>query len=78
MEDDRSQERTETDERVAENQSPAPVVSMGGGDDGPSPLDRGEVLDPFAGKSPSERIPAMKPGKAQDQAFGSINDPIEE
>jgi hypothetical protein len=42
MQDDRSQERTETDERVAENRTP-----------------------PFG-------------GAAQEQAFGSINDPIEE
>jgi hypothetical protein len=94
MEDDRSGERTETDERVAENRAPAPVASVtrdddpsvdpatglprGMHDDDASPLDRGESLDPFGGKPPSERIPAMKPGEAQDQAFGSINDPIEE
>jgi hypothetical protein len=78
MKDDRSPERTETDERVAENQTPAPVASTAGGNDGASPLDRGEPLDPFGGKAPSERIDALKPGEAQRQAFGSVNDPIEE
>jgi hypothetical protein len=93
MEDDRSHERTETDDRVAENQTPAPIASVSRDDgadtdpgtglsrgirDDASPLDRGEALDPFRGKAPSERIPAMKPGEAQDQAFGSVNEPIEE
>ena len=71
MTDDRSDERTETDERVAENQAPAPVAPVtrddsevepgtglppGQHDDDASPLDRGKPLDPFGGKSPSERI----------------------
>jgi hypothetical protein len=89
-----SSERTETDERVAENRTPAPIASVtrnddteldpatglprGMHDDDASPLDRGKPLDPFGGKAPSERIPEMKPGRAQDQAFGSINEPIEE
>jgi hypothetical protein len=72
MENDRSNERTETDERVAENQVPAqraPVTRDDSGDTDPatglprgmhdddaSPLDRGKPLDPFRGKSPSERL----------------------
>ncbi|HEV2644014.1 MAG TPA: hypothetical protein VGT98_14985 [Candidatus Elarobacter sp.] len=72
MEDDRSNERTETDERVAENRTPAqraPVsrdddaavdpstgLPPGTHDDDRSPLDRGKPLDPFGGKAPSERI----------------------
>jgi len=56
MENDGSQEPTETDERVAENQTPAPVAPKAHGEDGASPLDRGEQLDPFGGKSPRERI----------------------
>ena len=88
MQDDRSSERTETDERVAENQTPAPIATWdephadpatglprGMHDDDASPVDRGEALDPFRGKAPSERIDALKPGEAQDQAFGSVNDP---
>jgi len=95
MEDDRSNERTETDERVAENRTPAPrapvarddsAVDPGTGmppgmhEDDASPLDRGKPLDPFRGKAPSERIPAMKPGLAQDQAFGSagVDDTVDE
>ena len=66
MEDDRSNERTETDERVAENQTPAqrapvtrdadaPVdestgLPPGMHDDDASPLDPGKPLDPFGGK----------------------------
>jgi hypothetical protein len=71
MTDDQSQERTETDERVEENRTPAPVASVarddsdvelgtglpsGQHDDDASPLDRGKPLDPFGGKAPSERI----------------------
>jgi hypothetical protein len=93
MDQDRSNERTETDERVAENQTPAPIASVtrdhgevdpstglpgGMHDDDSSPLDRGKSLDPFGGKAPSERITELAPGKAQQQAFGSINEPIEE
>ena len=89
MNDDGSNERTETDERVAENQTPAPVASVsrddgnidaqtglprGQHEDDASPLDRGKPLDPFGGKAPSERIPELAPGKAQQQAFGSVND----
>ncbi|HEY0393530.1 MAG TPA: RidA family protein [Candidatus Elarobacter sp.] len=87
MDDDRSSERTETDERVAENQSPAPIATWddqnpdpatglprGMHDDDASPVDRGEPLDPFGGKAPSERVDALKPGPAQDQAFGSVNE----
>ena len=57
--DDRSNEPTETDERVAENQSPAPIASWthdevdpstglprGQHDDDSSPLDPGEPLNP--------------------------------
>lgn len=62
---DRSNERTETEERVAENQTPAPRVSItknvsdadpvtglprGMHDDDRSPLDRGSVLDPARGR----------------------------
>ena len=86
MDQDRSSERTETDERVAENQTPAPIASVtrdardvdpntgmppGMHDDDSSPLDRGKPLDPFGGKSPAERL-GKTPGKAQEQAFGSI------
>jgi hypothetical protein len=94
MKDDRTQQRTETDERVAENRTPAPIAPVtrddsqdvdpatglprGQHDDDASPLDRGKPLDPFGGKAPSERIPGLKPGEAQDQTFGGINDPIEE
>ncbi|MDP9105748.1 MAG: hypothetical protein M3N49_07425 [Candidatus Eremiobacteraeota bacterium] len=69
MEDDRSNERTETDDRVDENRTPArraPVsrdedaaVDPGTGmppgmhDDDASPLDRGKPLDPFGGKTSS-------------------------
>ena len=90
MNEDASNERTETDERVAENRTPSPIapvtrnaddpVDPGTGlppgmhDDDASPLDRGKPLDPFGGKAPSERIPELKPGRAQQQAFGSIND----
>jgi hypothetical protein len=72
MENDRSNERTETDERVAENRAPAqrapvtrddrtdidPATGLPRGmhDDDASPLDRGEPLDPFGGKSPRERV----------------------
>ena len=56
MKDDRPQERTETDERVAENRTPAPVGPKAHSEDGASPLDRGEPLDPFGGKSPRERV----------------------
>jgi hypothetical protein len=68
MNEDRSTERTETDERVAENQSPAPIASLtrepdgdidpatglprGQHDNDASPLDPGEPLDPFRGKGP--------------------------
>lgn len=64
-------ERTETDERVAENQSPAPIAPLtrdaktdidpatglprGQHDDDASPLDPGEPLDPFGGKPPGGR-----------------------
>ncbi|HEY0615545.1 MAG TPA: hypothetical protein VGC96_12920 [Candidatus Elarobacter sp.] len=61
--DDRSSERTETDERVAENQTPAPIASWDAGeadpatglprgmhDDDASPVDPGKPLDPFRGK----------------------------
>ena len=96
MEDDRSNERTETDERVDENRTPSPRAPVTRDDDAPvdpgtglppgmhdddaSPLDRGKPLDPFGGKAPSERIPAMKPGLAQDQAFGSaeVDDAVDE
>ncbi|MDB5071757.1 MAG: hypothetical protein JWM87_2868 [Candidatus Eremiobacteraeota bacterium] len=86
MDQDHSSERTETDERVAENRTPAPIASATRGDgdvdpstglprgmhdDDSSPLDRGKVLDPFGGKSPAERL-GKKPGEAQEQAFGSI------
>ncbi|GAC1659900.1 MAG: hypothetical protein NVS4B13_06260 [Candidatus Elarobacter sp.] len=70
MDEDRSNERTETEERVAENQAPAPIASVtrdpksevergtglprGMHDDDASPLDRGKALDPFRGKAPSE------------------------
>jgi hypothetical protein len=66
MKDD---EPTETDERVAENRSPAPIASLtrdaktdtdqttglprGQHDDDASPLDPGEPLDPFGGKPPA-------------------------
>lgn len=68
MEDNRSNERTETDERVAENQTAAPRAPItrddstdtdpatglprGMHDDDASPLDPGEPLDPFGGKAP--------------------------
>jgi hypothetical protein len=68
--DDRAHERTETDERVAENQSPAPIAPLtrdaktdtdpatglprGQHDDDASPLDPGE---PLGGKPTSERRP---------------------
>jgi hypothetical protein len=87
MQDDRPSERTETDERVAENQAAAPIATWdedsadpatglprGMHDDDASPVDRGKQLDPFGGKAPSERIDAFKLGEAQDQAFGSIHD----
>jgi hypothetical protein len=69
---DGSEERTETDERVEENRTPAPVAPVSRDDadvepgtgltrgqhaDDASPLDRGKPLDPFGGKAPSERIP---------------------
>ena len=65
MNDEGSSERTETDERVAENQTPAPIASLtrdagdvepatglprGQHDDDSSPLDPGGPLDPFGGK----------------------------
>ena len=68
MNEDRSDERTETDERVAENRTPAPITNVldDGSDvdpgtglprgmhtDDDSPLDPGEPLDPF------ERPPAI-------------------
>ncbi len=82
---DRSNERTETDERVAENRGGAPVAPATrdareadpvtglppGVHDDASPLDRGQNLDPFRGKSPAERV-GKEPGKAQEQAFGSV------
>lgn len=61
-------ERTETDERVAENRAGVPIRTITGNvedsdpstglprgthDDDSSPLDRGE---PLGGKAPSERI----------------------
>jgi hypothetical protein len=68
MEKDRSNQRTETDERVAENRTPAeraPLTRDGGSDidpatglprgmhdDDASPLDPGKPLDPFGGKAP--------------------------
>ena len=80
---DRSNERTETDERVAENRQGAPIAPATRDDsadpntglpqgvhDDASPLDRGQNLDPFRGKSPAERM-GKEPGKAQEQAFGS-------
>ena len=66
--DDRTNERTETDERVAENQTPAQRVAIskdpaqtdpatglpiGMHDDDRSPLDRGGILDPTRGKNRS-------------------------
>ncbi len=70
MEDDRSNERTETDERVAENLMPAERVPVtrddtgatdpstglprGTHDDDGSPLDRGKQLDPFGGNAPGD------------------------
>jgi hypothetical protein len=67
MDDDRSSERTETDERVEENRHPAPVAPVtrspqadvdaqtglprGMHDDDASPLDPGKPLDPFGGKA---------------------------
>ena len=88
MRDDGASERTETEERIAENQDPAPIATWdaenadpatglprGMHDDDASPVDRGKQLDPFLGKAPSERIDQLKPGKAQDEAFGSINEP---
>ena len=86
MDQDQTSERTETDERVAENRTPAPIASVtrddadvdpstglprGMHDDDASPLDRGKPLDPFGGKPPAERL-GKKPGEAQEQAFGSI------
>jgi hypothetical protein len=86
MDQNRISERTETDERVAENRTPAPIASVtrddagvdpstglppGMHDDDASPLDRGKPLDPFGGKSPAERL-GKTPGEAQEQAFGSI------
>ena len=72
MNNDRSNERTETEERVSENRTPAqraPVTRDESADidpatglprgthgDDASPLDRGKPLDPFGGKSPRERI----------------------
>jgi hypothetical protein len=68
MQHDDSGERTETDERVAENRTPAarlpvtrnedaeidPATGLPRGmhDDDSSPLDRGKQLDPFGGKAP--------------------------
>ena len=66
MKDDRSTERTETDERVAENWTPSPRRPVGDSaeadpatglpkgmhDDDRSPLDKGGPLDPFGGKKP--------------------------
>jgi hypothetical protein len=68
MENDRSNERTETDERVAENREPAerapltrnettdtdPETGLPRGmhDDDASPLDSGKPLNPFGGKTP--------------------------
>jgi hypothetical protein len=65
MENDRSGERSETEERVAENRTPSerapltrddspetdPATGLPRGmhDDDASPLDRGEPLDPFGG-----------------------------
>jgi hypothetical protein len=63
MNDDRSTERTETDERVAENRTPSPRRAVGDAadadpatglpkgthDDDRSPLDPGGPLDPFGG-----------------------------
>ena len=70
--DDRTNERTETDERVAENRAGVPIAPVtrhddadidpstglprGMHDDDASPLDRGKPLDPFGGKSPAERL----------------------
>ena len=84
--DDRSNQRTETDERVAENRGGVPIAPVtrddsadidpgtgmprGMHDNDESPLDRGQNQDPFFGKSPAERV-GKKPGKAQEQAFGS-------
>ncbi len=65
MENDRPSDRTETDERVAENRTPAPRAPLtrddatdtdpatglprGMHDDDASPLDPGKPLDPFGG-----------------------------
>ncbi|MEA2664041.1 MAG: hypothetical protein QOI11_985 [Candidatus Eremiobacteraeota bacterium] len=75
--DDRSNEPTATDERVAENETPAPVAPVtrkpdaeidpatglprGMHDDDASPLDRGKPLDPFGGASPAERAKGVRP-----------------
>jgi hypothetical protein len=63
MKDDHSTERTETDERAAENRTPSPRRAVGDAaeadpatglpkgmhDDDRSPLDPGGPLDPFGG-----------------------------
>jgi hypothetical protein len=90
MDNDRSLERTETDERVAENREASPIstwdaqhadpstgLPRGMHDDDASPVDRGKPLDPFAGKAPSERVPELKDGTAHEQAFGAGKGPGE-
>jgi hypothetical protein len=75
--DDRSNEPTATEERVAENAAPSPVAPVTGKadagidpatglprgmhDDDSSPLDRGKPLDPFGGASPAERAKGVRP-----------------
>jgi hypothetical protein len=70
MSNERSAERTETDERVAENRAPATIAPVtrdastvdpstgmppGMHDDDASPLDPGRPLDPFGGNPPGKR-----------------------
>ena len=66
MEDDRSTDRTETDERVAENRTPSPRRAIGDAADADpatglpkgshpddrSPLDPGAPLDPLGSPDP--------------------------
>ena len=88
---DRSKQRTETDERVAENQAGVSIAPLtrddnadidpqtglprGMHDNDQSPLDRGQNQDPFRGKSPAERA-GKEPSKAQEQMFGSSQEHI--
>ena len=71
MDDDRSNQHTETDERVAENRTPSPRRAVGDAadadpatglpkgthDDDRSPLDPGGPLDPFGGRDPASESP---------------------